>query len=102
MTDLIGRLRQPVMLHSNPEQTNAERYEAADEIEKLETETLNQQIVIGELRKGWEAKEAEIARLRAALEEIAYRLDSRPVDIVDLAVWLNETEVIARKALEGK
>ena len=37
MTDLIGRLRQPVMLHSNPEQTNAERYEAADEIEKLET-----------------------------------------------------------------
>ena len=76
--------------------------EAADEIEKLETETLNQQIVIGELRKGWEAKEAEIERLRAALEEIAYRLDSRPVDIVDLAVWLNETEVIARKALEGK
>jgi hypothetical protein len=33
--DIVERLRQPVMLHSNPEQTNAERREAADEIEQL-------------------------------------------------------------------
>ena len=101
MTDLIGRLRQPVMLHSNPEQTNAERYEAADEIEKLETETLNQQIVIGELRKGWEAKEAEIdERLRAALEFYANR-DNYVLEGEGSAIDADDGE-IARKALEGK
>ena len=35
MSDLTERLRQPVMLHSNAEQTNAERAEAADEIDLL-------------------------------------------------------------------
>jgi hypothetical protein len=33
--DIVERLRQPVMLHSNPEQTNAERREAMAEIEQL-------------------------------------------------------------------
>jgi hypothetical protein len=33
--DIVERLRQPVMLHSNPEQTNAERREAMAEIERL-------------------------------------------------------------------
>ena len=37
MSDLTERLRQPVMLHSNAEQTNAERAEAAAEIERLRT-----------------------------------------------------------------
>src|SRR5262245_37953765 len=35
MTDLVERLRQPVMLHTNAEQTNAERREAATEIADL-------------------------------------------------------------------
>ncbi len=34
-TDIVERLLKPVMLHSNPEQTNAERREAAAEIERL-------------------------------------------------------------------
>jgi hypothetical protein len=35
MTDIVERLCQPVMLHSNPEQTNAERREAAAEVKQL-------------------------------------------------------------------
>jgi hypothetical protein len=34
--DLVSRLRQPVMLHSDPGQTNAERRAAADALEYLE------------------------------------------------------------------
>lgn len=41
MVDLVERLRTPVMLHSNPEQTNAERREAADMIERLREELQN-------------------------------------------------------------
>jgi len=72
------------------------------EIEKLlETETLNQQIVIGELRKGWEAKEAEIdERLRAALEFYANR-DNYVLEGEGSAIDADDGE-IARKALEGK
>lgn len=33
--DIVERLRQPVMLHSSAEHTNAERREAAAEIERL-------------------------------------------------------------------
>lgn len=36
--DIVERLQQPVMLHSNPEQTNAERREAAAEIGRLRAE----------------------------------------------------------------
>jgi hypothetical protein len=67
MSDLIERLRFKFTHHHSIDQWQLCQ-EAADEIEKLETETLNQQIVIGELRKGWEAKEAEIERLRAAVK----------------------------------
>lgn len=35
MTDLVERLREPVMLRYNAEQINAERREAAEEIEAL-------------------------------------------------------------------
>ena len=35
MTDIVERLRKPVMLHSRAEQTNVERIQAADEIERL-------------------------------------------------------------------
>jgi flagellin-like hook-associated protein FlgL len=38
MSDLVERLRVPVMYHRNAEQTNAERKEAATEIERLQSE----------------------------------------------------------------
>ena len=41
--DIVERLREPVMRHSNAEQTNAERREAAAEIERL------REIVLGTL-----------------------------------------------------
>jgi hypothetical protein len=34
--NLVGRLRQPVTMHSDPGLTNAERRDAADAIEELE------------------------------------------------------------------
>ena len=35
MSDIVERLQVPVMYHSNAEQTNAERREAANEVEQL-------------------------------------------------------------------
>lgn len=51
MNDLIERLLQPVMLHSNAEQTNAERRAAAAEIEGLRA-ALYEVITNGEWTKG--------------------------------------------------
>lgn len=75
---LVERLKSPVMLHSNPEQTNAERREAAARITALEKECADRNFwgdhLLGKFNKvvaerdqaraRAEAAEAEAARLR--------------------------------------
>jgi hypothetical protein len=65
LTDIVERLCEPVMLHSNAEQTNAERREAAAEIARLRLEVYLLTISRREIMKIDEEHVAEIERLTA-------------------------------------
>lgn len=68
MTDIVERLRTPVMLHSNAAQTNAERKEAAAEIERLRAA-----FRVNMLRLDPTISHAEIDRILNGVEQIAPR-----------------------------
>ena len=74
MDNLTERLRRPGMLHSNPEQTNAERREAADEIERLK-KNLN----------GRDDFLVKIGQWQAFVDQLPREIDQKPSidEIVD-------------------
>jgi hypothetical protein len=88
--DIVERLRQPVMLHSNPEQTNAERREAMAEIDELR-----------KIRDGCEkimlGRKAEIERLQAELSQVRAM-----AKVMDENNWRDVSLRIQRQGVDGQ
>jgi hypothetical protein len=77
--DIVERLQQPVMMHSNPEQTNAERREAAAVIDELR-----------KIRDGCEkimlGRKTEIERLREALLVNGLRWSAETKEVINAKI----------------